>query len=1020
MSRYCHVAVMAALIAGATLLTWAAAQPVESSAVDHSLELVATGGYSFGAVRSSVASNVLVLDVLAAAPDFDVLLTVDATPRVVMFGDLVTFTVELTNLAAAFDGALEFVAPAGTRPEGAEEPRTIVRPSAASFGSSTDGGWIVPISVAADTTIQVPFFTRVLPSAGSSLEARFLLRRSVAGEIDAAVEVDVTVIVTVDDGPFRSDVGTVVGSVTDSGGAPVAGARLILPDGRTAYSDADGRFSLGDVERGWWYLQLDPATIPGPLAETVARVAPYATRIYVDGVTRLALVLDEAAGVSTDPSLWIGQASLGARYDDGAWTLEAGAAAYASLHHEGGTLELALSGSGRYDTTGTSLATGWLDLGAERYDGAPRAVPALYSDDGIAFRYEREGASVAYEAAPISFPGIGSVAFGSALRASLPLEDSARLDLAVGLVSTDRWHEAIEPDGTRRYLLGAEPVPGSERVRLLQYRDGVLIGSDELRAGRDYVIEREPSTLVLARPLWATAAGGVTQALDVSFMTRNAVRNAYIAGASWSAEAGPLSAYVSAATVPVDGEQHGAAALGVRYRDAGLDLGASIERRAGEDAARLRVDGAYVAEAWNARVRASLGIDTSGSASAQWRLPWLGIDLRGSHTWREGRDAQTRLSATVPVGEIVAVELRHSLTGEAHASEALLHAALANASLTAGARYEWSVERAYALVAADASFGIIDVRAAHTQALNAGGVSTSALDVSAQIAERTRVSVGADHVWGDATSARAAIEHDLGDSRWVLGITSPAHTDIAPQAHVGVDLPLTLSERLRVDIAAGLEGTLGAPDTLASALSVAARYDDGQLRAGIGADVARRAGETKVIVAADASGRIADAHTLSLDARFELQPERLGRLSVGYAFQGESVVLLVDQRLLFEAERAVLQGNADLSWQLSDAFTVRPRGAYRTVLGDSDSLIVQAGLGGTFYLHERFGVGAVAYAMLHPNSGDAAYAFGLESALRLMPGADLVLGYTFGDGPGLLVGGASGAFVRFDVYGGTR
>jgi hypothetical protein len=67
---------------------------------------------------------------------------------------------------------------------------------------------------------------------------------------------------------------------------PLAGVRILLPDGRQVVSDAEGRFAFRDLAVGWWRVQLDPATTPTGIAPLPERISDHALRVWVQGLTR--------------------------------------------------------------------------------------------------------------------------------------------------------------------------------------------------------------------------------------------------------------------------------------------------------------------------------------------------------------------------------------------------------------------------------------------------------------------------------------------------------------------------------------------------------------------------------------------------------------------------------------------------------------------------------------------------------------------------------------------------------------
>ncbi len=67
---------------------------------------------------------------------------------------------------------------------------------------------------------------------------------------------------------------------------PLAGARLLLPDGRQVLTDAGGKYAFRDLEAGIWQIVLDPATAPfPPLPHPEAMGDGYRHRVSAWGLT---------------------------------------------------------------------------------------------------------------------------------------------------------------------------------------------------------------------------------------------------------------------------------------------------------------------------------------------------------------------------------------------------------------------------------------------------------------------------------------------------------------------------------------------------------------------------------------------------------------------------------------------------------------------------------------------------------------------------------------------------------------
>jgi len=79
---------------------------------------------------------------------------------------------------------------------------------------------------------------------------------------------------------------------------PLAGARLLLPDGRQVVTDAEGNYAFRDLEAGVWQVVLDSATAPfPPLPHPEAMGDGYRHRVSAWGLTNSDFPLAAPAGV---------------------------------------------------------------------------------------------------------------------------------------------------------------------------------------------------------------------------------------------------------------------------------------------------------------------------------------------------------------------------------------------------------------------------------------------------------------------------------------------------------------------------------------------------------------------------------------------------------------------------------------------------------------------------------------------------------------------------------------------------
>jgi len=270
---------------------------------------------SLVSVRAAELDAPVVSDTLTLTVWSSQLLTlVTVTPDPAAPGGTISVRVDLSNPSER-DLDIQLVS---TPPPGAEPIDTFVEPAPGTAGASTaavqrrDG----EVSEAGD-----PCSCSFAVLAGGSAAGGFLIRlpavaadqlggsvRVLAsnGEGVQVLDLELDYLVAVDQGVFRRDRGLLVGHVFSdeagdgrydpSGASALPGVRVILPDGRQTFTDAAGRYAFSDLPTGWWRVQLDPATLPAPLADSPTRVSASAHRVLVQGVTRLDVAVEPLRG----------------------------------------------------------------------------------------------------------------------------------------------------------------------------------------------------------------------------------------------------------------------------------------------------------------------------------------------------------------------------------------------------------------------------------------------------------------------------------------------------------------------------------------------------------------------------------------------------------------------------------------------------------------------------------------------------------------------------------------------------
>ena len=222
-------------------------------------------------------------------PMVEMLLEKSVTPTAVRVGETLTYTIAVHNpsdVSVTFDlmdlpdEHLSYVAGSATpaEPE-AQDGRLVWR----------------DLELDAGATMIVAYRMRVLAGAPETL-SNIARVRSQAYDTYLVAEAQSSVTVALEDAMFADRSAVVTGRVfldADRDGAfdagrdvPLAGARVVLTNGRQAFTDAQGRYAFRDVPPGVWQVVLDARSAPfEPLPHPEASEGGYAHRVNAWGLT---------------------------------------------------------------------------------------------------------------------------------------------------------------------------------------------------------------------------------------------------------------------------------------------------------------------------------------------------------------------------------------------------------------------------------------------------------------------------------------------------------------------------------------------------------------------------------------------------------------------------------------------------------------------------------------------------------------------------------------------------------------
>ncbi|MDM7325078.1 MAG: hypothetical protein P3W93_008920, partial [Thermus sp.] len=526
------------------------------------------------------------------------------------------------------------------------------------------------------------------------------------------------------------------------------------------------------------------------------------------------------------------------------------------------------------------------------------------------------------------------------------------------------------PDGTSYYRRSQPPKPGSLTLLLVE-------GARESRRveGKDYVVV-DLGHIQLSRHHYPT-----TPDLAPVFLL---------------AEYAPLSA-------PRDLLAYG---VGVRYEEGGLRFGVSAlylgSWRYGLEAGytaggdRLSLSAGY----GDSRFRLAFGADARVGA---FRLKG---DLRTEDLAQGVAGVQGGARLAYEEG-LLGVALEHTTPSQ---TALLLEYRPKPFTVGAGLGYFWG-EGAWAFLGrAGYEEGGTRALLTHTQAFGLSK-TLSRLDATLPLDPNLSLEAGLLYAWGEGLSGTLGLRQQLAGANLALSYQLPTASGEGNRARFGLEAPLPLTDRLSLNLSAGLERNFSTGESL-TAFGLATRYKAETLSATLGGEVSLGQ-EAKVTIKGGLAGSLDEENTLSAD--FLYRPlEGKGRFSVAYALFGQDLNLLTYHRFLAEAE-SVWEGELALAYH-QPSFQARPGLAYRIKPQDPAANTYQFSLGGNLYLGRTFGLGGALYYILQPGTGQDRLVYSVEGSLRVLEGLWFNLGYSFGET--LLQ--PEGLYLRLDFFGGSR
>jgi len=693
----------------------------------------------------------------------------------------------------------------------------------------------------------------------------------------------------------------------------------------------------------------------------------------------------------------------------------------------GGALSLAA------DSAGLSVPVDPL-LRYPGYGDASQEGTALTGLDPVALSYDRPGFRVQYRQGPLPVTVFDLGTNLTALSGTLGDPDGFSVSGYVAAVPGDLKSETLTPDGTRLLRLAqGDLIPNSESVTLIHSRLGLEVKRETLVQNVDYTLDPVSGVITLIRGLSPTDGTLDDLQVLVSYRLLDANAGRRIAGGGQvQAVLGNLT--LAAAVV----SQDGVFTSGVRARyDDGLARGSLRVAYANG----LQVLGDFTVRAPNTVAVATLssqdgsynGLNgtSSGTVFRAHLEQKLSVNLSAVldgeyHNLPQGVSTDTDLSGTPfyssPLTDANVTDTRGgSVSG-------LGKFQYGTFSVGAGARYAFGDVNGLAVIGSagyhDAG---VDVDLTHAQPVSGNLLPVTVLQGRVRIGraggQGAVFGVQDQYTWGGDNLATVSLGTDfsgvgLANTNYAVSYQLPTASGAGNRARFGADTSLPLGGGFTAGLrGAALRDFSAGLNTYSAGADL--RYAGTGLQASLGADLAMDT-VFHTVLHGGLSGQVTDRLSLSADGTLDLtQDAPGGRAGLGYAYRsGQFNSLGYARYRSGSLAGATPEFTAGLSAEAhAESYRVQGGVDTRLLLNDAGSFTWQPALGGTFYLGDRFGVGAWGRALIQP--GNTVYGYGLELSARALPGTWISAGYNFAGFDGLTSGTGvptrAGLYLRLDL-----
>ncbi|UBV43951.1 DUF11 domain-containing protein [Deinococcus taeanensis] len=643
------------------------------------------------------------------------------------------------------------------------------------------------------------------------------------------------------------------------------------------------------------------------------------------------------------------------------------------------------------------------------YGDASTQAVALQGIDPIGIRYDHPSFRAEYRRSSLPIDVLPVREQLTALTVSS--KSTPQVSGFAALVPNDRVHDVLVPENTRLLRLTHGDVSeGSETLEVvtLERGTGKDLGHVTLQRNVDYVLDTRTGIITLARTLDHVDPSLNDLRVQATYRLNSALdqrKLAYGAQVKYQAAQGS----VGVAAVSLDGT---------------VTAGA----RATYDNGTTRADGLL---AYSSGFQASADFSTSlGRSAIQARVRYQDGTYEGLAPFTAG------LTASASVDTRLTTSLSSNVQAEYHDTLSTADTRTQGGSVTARADYRLApfsvgagVKYAFgdqygvgAVISAGYHQAPVDIDVRHTQPLAgaAGGNLTPVTSVSARYALTDTVTVGVtDEInWTTGHNAALTLSSRLGNTNYQVAYDLPTAGGQGNRARFGVSTTSALTDHLTAGLRGSATYDIGSKSAEAGA-GADLNYKTDTLSATVGTDLTTGDRGFGVVLRGGVSGSLGEHLTLTADGLVEFGAGKNGqRAALGFAYRDRTFNALGTVRYV----NGTLAGNQpELSSNLAAEYrqptwSVRAGVDTRTMLNDSDSFTAQLGLGGTYYVNDRVGIGAWGRVLTQPGTSTTQYGYGLEASVRALPGTWITAGYNPVGFNGL---GTSytrqGAYLRVDL-----